>query len=436
MQHFYFYRLLAAGALLAGAAACGGSQQAGGGAIPNGAMPMSARPLAAATPPVTAPVTIPYPFTNTWKTTTWSSAGAKPKTKPGSESGRIVVKFALDKKTGVYFVPETVESNAGYKEILNSAITFPQYKKGTAQIILSDNFSYVAGPYTETGLDTYPQSQNSFDFPLNTGRKWSAAAAHVSSDNQTQTGSQAFQEIDSSNVAANGEYTGQTSFSSTNGSANQDNYASTTSASLSNPSAFTLSETAAGFNTLTQTFGIPSGNSIDVVSSGKKPVPFKTGKVRVSNWYPNGSLPTALYADDYKVTGTATMPSTCGSKWSGLQSTAVVETFSNLDPVQGTLDTDSTTYYLTTLATGQYWFACIVENYTNDTYANGWVMSSGNWGGLTSQQIGTEILIASGAKPPAADLRGISALHVLAIVSPVAARDRLMGLKRRNAANP
>ena len=430
MQRIYFTRLLAAGTLLAGTAACGGSQQAAGGALPGGATPSIAHPMAAATPPVTAPVTIPYPYTNTWKTTTWSGPSAKPKTKPGSESGKIVVKFTVDKKTGVYFVPETIDSNAGYTEVLNSAITFPPYKKGTAQIILSDNFSYVQGPYTETGLDTYPQGQNSFDFPLTNGRKWSAAAAHASSDNQTQTGKQSFQEIDSSNVAADGEYTGQTSFSSTNGSANQDNYASTTGVSQSNPSSFTLSEPAAGFNTLTQTFGLPSGASIDVVSSGKKPVPFKTGKVRVPNWYPNGSLPAALYSDDYKVTGTATMPSDCGNKWSGQSSTAVTENFSDLDPVQGTLDTDSTTYYLTSLATGQYWFACIVENYTNATYANGWVMGSGNWGGLSSQQVGTEILIASGAKPAESDLKSISALHVLAIVSPIAARERMTGLEQ------
>ena len=181
---------------------------------------------------------------------------------------------------------------------------------------------------------------------------------------------------------------------------------------------------------MTQTFGLPSGASIDVVSSGKKPVPFKTGKVRVPNWYPNGSLPAALYSDDYKVTGTATMPSDCGNKWSGQSSTAVTENFSDLDPVQGTLDTDSTTYYLTSLATGQYWFACIVENYTNATYANGWVMGSGNWGGLSSQQVGTEILIASGAKPAESDLKSISALHVLAIVSPIAARERMTGLER------
>jgi hypothetical protein len=430
MQRFYFTRLLAAGTLLAGTAACGAAQPATGGAVPGGAMPMAARPLAAVTPPVTAPVTIPYPFTNTWKTTTWSGPSAKPKTKPGSESGKIVVKFTVDTKTGVYFVPETIDSNAGYTEVLNSAITFPPYKRGTAQIILSDNFSYVQGPYTETGLDTYPQTQNSFDFPLKTGRTWSAAAAHVSSDNQTQTGSQSFQEIDSSNVAANGEYTGQTSFSSTNGSTNQDNYASTTSVSQSKPSVFTLSETAAGFNTLTQTFGIPTGAAIDVVSSGKKPVPFKTGKVRVPDWYPNGTLPAALYSDDYKVTGPATMPSECGKKWNGKPSTAVAENFSDLDPVGGTLDTDATTYYLTALAPGQYWFACIVENYTNDTYAGGWAMGPGNWGGLSSQQIGTEILIASGAKPAASDLRNIAALHVLAIVSPLAARERMMGLER------
>ncbi len=429
MQRFNVIRLLAAGTLLVGTAACGGSQQAAGGALPGAATPEMARPMAAATPPVTAPVTIPYPYTNTWNTTTWSGPTAKPKTMPGSDSGKITVKFTVDKKTGVYFVPETIASKSGYTEVLNSAITFPPYKKGTAQIILSDNYSYVQAPYTETGLDTYPQGQNSFDFPLTKGRTWSAAAAHVSSDNQTQTGSQAFQQIDSSNVAAAGEYTGQTSFSSTNGSANQDNYASTTSVSQSNPSSFTLSETAAGFNTLTQTFNVPSGKNIDVVSSGKKPVPFKTGKVRVPNWYPNGSLPAALYADNYKVTGSATMPSTCGKKWNGQPSTAVTENFMSLDPVKGTLDTDATTYYLATLATGQYWFACIVENYTNDTYANGWVMGSGNWGGLSSQQIGTEILIASGAKPAISDLRSVSALHVLAIVSPVAARERMMGLK-------
>ena len=93
MQRIHFTRLLAAGTLLAGTAACGGSQQAAGGALPGGATPSIAHPMAAATPPVTAPVTIPYPYTNTWKTTTWSGPSAKPKTKPGSESGKIVVEI-------------------------------------------------------------------------------------------------------------------------------------------------------------------------------------------------------------------------------------------------------------------------------------------------------------------------------------------------------
>jgi hypothetical protein len=426
---FYSRRLLLTGALIAGVAACGG-QHGGPSALPEAGSP--AGPMAAATPPVTAPVTIPYPYTNVSTTTTWKSATAAPKKTSNTETGKIVVQFALDSKTGVYLVPETIKSDAGYTEVLNSAITFPALKKGTAQIILSDNYTYVQKPLTETGLDTYPQTQNSFDFPLTKGRRWSAAAAHVSSDNVAQTGSGAVSEIDASNVAANGEYTGQTSFSSTNGSANQDNYASTTSVSATDPSVFTLAEPAAGFNMLTQTFGVPAAKKPIVVSSkGKKPIPFKSGNVRVPNWYPGGTLPKALYSDDYVVTGPISMPSQCGKKWNGKPSTAVTETYYDLDPVEGEYDVNTTAYYLTTLATGQYWFACIVEAYTNTTYANGWVSAAGNWGTPSSQTTGTEILLATGATPTAHDLAGIRGLHVLSLVPPVASRQRLMHLGAR-----
>jgi len=77
-----------------------------------------------------------------------------------------------------------------------------------------------------------------------------------------------------------------------------------------------------------------------------------------------------------------------------------VEDFANLDPVQGFYNTYTANYFLARLAKGQYWFACIVEAYKNRTYANGWAMSAGNWGGLSSEQVGTEILIASGVKSP------------------------------------
>jgi hypothetical protein len=91
------------------------------------------------------------------------------------------------------------------------------------------------------------------------------------------------------------------------------------------------------------------------------------------------------------------MPSSCGAR-SGQASTQVVERFANLDPVQGFNNTYRADYYLAKLAKGQYWFACIVEQYTNKTYANGWAMSAGEWGKLSYRQVGTEILIASGAK--------------------------------------
>jgi hypothetical protein len=152
-----------------------------------------------------------------------------------------------------------------------------------------------------------------------------------------------------------------------------------------------------------------------VTSAGVKPLPVKPGTVQVSDWYPgSGGLPDTLYSDNFRVSGTATMPSSCGSRKGG-SATKVVESFANLDPVQGFYDTYTATYYLTTLAKGQYWFACIVEDYENNTYANGWAMSAGSWGGLSSQQIGTEVLIASKVKSsmsPAS--RAIASLPLLA----------------------
>jgi hypothetical protein len=384
--------------LLAGVVACSGHQTTGTGALPGvGQVPRNA-PLTSPTPPVTAPVTIPYPYTNNWTTTTWAGATAKPVMQKGSDTGTTTVKFALDKKTGVYDVLEIIKSQSGYKEVLNSAIGFPHHKGGVAQFILSDDYTYVQGPFTETGMDTYPKGQNSFDFPLTTGRRWSAAAAHTSYVNQLLSGKGEYAENTSYTEAADGTYSGQTSFSMLRKAKNQDNYASTTEVALDNASLYTLSERAGGFNKLTQTFELPTSGVIDVKSSGKPPLPVKRGTVDVSDWYPGrGALPSTLYSDDFQVIGPATMPSSCGAR-SGQASTQVVERFANLDPVQGFNNTYRADYYLAKLAKGQYWFACIVEQYTNKTYANGWAMSAGEWGKLSYRQVGTEILIASGAK--------------------------------------
>jgi hypothetical protein len=390
--------ILLLGGLLAAIVACSSQQTTGTGALPGMAPALRNEPQGAPTPPVTAPVTIPYPYTNVWTTTTWAGPTGKPVSQKGSDTGTTTVIFKLDKKTGVYDVPEIIKSKLGYTEVLNSAIGFLPHRGGIAQIILSDNYSYVQGPFTETGMDTYPSGENSFDFPLTSGRRWSAAAAHTSYYNASQSGRGAFAENVAYTEAADGTYTGQTSYSMTKGGKNQDNYASTTSVALAAPAVYTLSMRAAGYNELAQSFALPNAGVIDVTSSGKKPLPVARGTVKVPDWYPgHGALPSTLYSDRFLVIGTATMPSVCGARAGG-SSSEVVEDFANLDPVQGFYDTYRAMYYLAKLANGQYWFACIIEKYTNDTYANGWVMSAGDWGKLSSRQIGTEILIASGVK--------------------------------------
>jgi hypothetical protein len=388
---------LCGAALLIGIAACAGRGTSGSAGIPPvepGAMRNPA-PMASATPPVTAPVTIPYPYTNTWKTTTWTGPTAKPTTMPGSDTGVTTVKFAFNRKAGIYDVLETIKSKLGYVEALDSAIGFLQHRGGIAQIILSDDYSYVDGPFVETGMDTYPSGENSFDFPLTKGNTWSAAAAHSSYYNEHQSGKGAFSQNTSYTEAAYGTYTGQTSFSSLQHGKIQDNYASTTDVMIGRPSIYTLSERAAGYNKLTQVFDLPTDGYIDVRSEGRKPLPIGPGTAKVPDWYPgHGGLPKVLYSDEFDVIGAAKMPSSCGS-WVGKSSSEVTEHFANLDPVQGFYDTYEAWYYLTDLAKGQYWFACIIEDYTNDTYANGWVMSAGAWGKLSSEQVGEEILVAS-----------------------------------------
>lgn len=405
--------------LLLGIAACSsGGYSAGSAMVPSIGQPAGPSGLsvdARATPPVTAPVIIPYPYTNVWTTTTWAGPTAKPVAKKGSDSGTTTVSFLLDKKTGVYDVPEVVASKSGSKEVLKSAIGFLAHNGGIAQIILSDNYTFTAGPFVETGMDTYPNGQNSVDFPMTAGLRWSAAASHTSYVNIQQSGKGAYGENTALTEAADGTYRAQTSFSSTRGGQNQDNYASTTLVALGRPSVYTLSERAAGFNLLTQTFALPRTNRIAVTSSGTPPLPVRTGTAKVPDWYPGpGPLPSVLYADDFRVSGSATIPASCGPRKGGT-ATKVVERFANLDPVQGFYNTYTATYYLTVLSKHQFWFACIIEDYTNTTYANGWVMNGGGWGKPTSQQIGTEILIASKVRTAAepANVRAIEALPML-----------------------
>lgn len=392
--------ILSAAALI-GIAACSGRSSTGEGALPAANQASFHNPLvpaASPTPPVTAPVTIPYPYTNKWVTKTWAGPTAKPVSTKGSDAGVTTVKFALNKKTGIYSVLERIKSKYGSVENLDSAIGFLRHHGGIAQIILSDDYNYVAGTFSETGMDTYPQGQNSFDFPLTTGRRWSAAALHTSYVNEYQSGKGSFAENTAYTEGAKGTYDSQTNFSSLGRSKIQDNYASTTKVLLGSPSVYTLSEPAAGYNKLTQFFEVPSQGYIAVRSQGHKPLPKRRGTVSVPDWYPGqGGLPKTFYSDRFAVVGAAKMPSSCGSR-AGTSSTQVNERFENLDPVQGFYNTYDAFYYLARLAKGQYWFACIVENYTNRTYANGWAMSAGDWGKLSSQQIGTEILIATGAK--------------------------------------
>jgi hypothetical protein len=392
---------IAGAALMIGIAACSGRSSTGSGALPTvGQAPLqnAPPPRSTPTPPVTAPVAIPYPYTNNWTTKTWTGPTAKPVSTKGSDTGVITVKFAINRKTGIYDVLETIKSKLGYVEDLDSAIGFLPHAGGIAQIILSDDYTYVDGPFSETGMDTYAHGENSFDFPLTTGRRWSAAAGHTSYSNEYQSGKGAFAENTAYTEAADGTYVGQSSFSSLGHSKIQDNYASTTRVSIEKPSIYTLSERAAGYNKLTQIFELPAQGSIDVRSEGHAPLPVKPGTVDVPDWYPgDGSLPSTLYSDRFDVVGPANMPSSCGDRAGGA-STEVIERFANLDPVQGFYDTYEAWYYLAQLAQGQYWFACIVEKYTNRTYANDWAMSAGDWGGLDSEQIGTEILIASKVK--------------------------------------
>lgn len=390
-------------ALLWGIVACSG-RTGSGAALPPGAQTPLRQPAPepSITPPVTAPVTIVYPYTNTWRTKTWAGPTSRPSSAPGSDDGVTTVKFALDKKLGIYNVLERIKSKTGYVENLHSAIGFLPHGGGIAQIILSDDYTFVQGPFSETGTDTYPNGQNSFDFPLTKGNRWSAAAGHTSYVDEALSGKGAFEENDAYTEAADGTYSGQISFAGLGRSKIQDNYASTTSVSLGSASRYTLSERAEGYNKLTQLFESPSGGVIDVRSEGREPLPFKRGTVKVPDWYPgNGALPKRLYSDRFSVAGSATMPAECGKR-KGERSIAVIERFADLDPVQGFYDTYETSYFLRSLAKGQFWFACIVEAYRNATYANGWAMSVGNWGKLSSEQIGTEILIASDTKKPSA----------------------------------
>jgi hypothetical protein len=163
---------------------------------------------------------------------------------------------------------------------------------------------------------------------------------------------------------------------------------------------------------------MPRGGNIDVRSKGRNPLPFPPGTVEVPDWYPGGgALPSTFYSDNFYVRGEATMPATCRTR-AGQHSTEVIERFANLDPVQGFYNTYTTEYYLSSLAKGQYWFACIVENYTNRTYANGWAMSAGDWGGLSSRQVGLEVLVATKLRyPPGAISPAVAALPALTFPS-------------------
>jgi hypothetical protein len=430
------YGALAAAAVAAaflGAAGCSAGARSGATMLPNAGGAAAIAPQAKPTPPVTAPVRIPYPYTNTYTTTTWSSAHAAPKRTTGSDTGTTTVKFVRDKKTGIYLVPETIVSNLGYKEVLNSAVGFLRLPSGgIAQVILSDNYTYTQGKFRETGMDTYPQGEAAPDFPLTTGRTWSGAANHTSFYNEVLTGAGAFEENVSSNVSSNGTYTGQTSFSSTKGVANQDNYASTTNVTLNGSSTYTLAEPARRYNLLTQVFSPPNGHKQTVTTYGVEPLPYKPGTVVLPSWYNLTTLNNVFYADNWQVIGPATMPSDCGSR-TGQAATEVDETSYDVDPVQGTNNDYTAKYYMASLATGQYWFACIVENYTNTTFANGWVMGAGHWGTPSSRQVGKEVLIAQGATPPARALAGVHGLQALSFITPVRMRAQVarLGLRSR-----
>ena len=77
-----------AGAILICSAACSSRSGTWGGPLPGVDQAASrVAPMAKSTPPVTAPVTIPYHYTNNWVTKTWAGPELKARMRtPGSDT--------------------------------------------------------------------------------------------------------------------------------------------------------------------------------------------------------------------------------------------------------------------------------------------------------------------------------------------------------------
>ncbi|HTU80867.1 MAG TPA: hypothetical protein VMF61_01980 [Candidatus Acidoferrales bacterium] len=399
-------------ALVPACAACAGAlaPHAASGVLPGGI---------SALPP---PVSVRYDFSERYELELWTGPTAHPIDAYGGNAGSVEVAFAKDARANRYDVREQIRQVNG-NESWRGTVSFANAGGAVAQVLESDESTTVAAHRRQTALDTFPSGRIVFEYPPSYGLKWDAAARDLSSYAIVQTQPGAFAQTGSADSAPDGTYTSQTNYSSTRGAANRDDYAATTAVSLFGPSVFRLSERAAGFNPLTQTFALPAGGAIAVTSSGKPPLPVRPGRIRIKSWYPlgGGAFPRPLYRDRFRVRGKIAIPAFCGRR-KGETATRVDETSYDVDPVQGTVSVYAAVYLLTPLGSDRYLIACVAENYTDGTYANGRALGGGSWGRMTRLQTGTAVAVAHDVESSDGALRAIAPLRVLEVVPPVAAR--------------
>jgi hypothetical protein len=326
--------------------------------------------------------TIHYTYWERYDLDIWTGPTSNPIQAYGGNGGVIDVSVARH-ADGTYDEIQR-ERYVGGSGTLDSTYRLMRAGNRTMQVLVAQASTLRSPGISQQTTDTYPNLRAAFLLPLMPHDVWSATARDLSSRSIVETSPSPASEQETADRREDGTYDSKVSAS---------DFTSATYVRRFSASAYRLSEN--GYNTLTQTFALPVKGIIDVASSGNPPLPVKPGTVRIKSWYPynGGALTQPLLRDRFHVIGSVKIPAVCRRRVNQ-PATRINEEGYSVDPVRGTASAFVTAYFLTPLSKRTQMIACVVEQYVEGVWANGWAMSAGDWGKLVREQSGERLYIA------------------------------------------
>ena len=155
------------------------------------------------------PATIRYTYAERFELEIWTGPSSTPIDAYGGNGGDVLVSIAKT-GNGSYAVNQRLHDANG-TGTLDSTYALVRRGNRTAQTLLADIETFRSKGFSQRTIDTYPAGKIAFMVPLVPHDNWNGTARDLSSASTVQTIPSPFAEQESTDTAADGSYTSQTS---------------------------------------------------------------------------------------------------------------------------------------------------------------------------------------------------------------------------------